>query len=69
MLGWFVIVYINDILIYSSSRESHVEHVKQVLAFLLENQLYVKEEKCKFSVTTISFLGYNQSRGHIHVPD
>lgn len=58
MLGKFVIAYIDDILAYSSSFESHVDHVQQVLQRLLQHQLYVKGKKCEFHQRTISFLGY-----------
>ncbi|XP_053499602.1 uncharacterized protein LOC128619445 [Ictalurus furcatus] len=58
MLGHHVIAYIDDILIYSDSREEHVHHVRQVLQRLLRHQLYVKAEKCEFHRTTIAFLGY-----------
>lgn len=54
MLETFVITYINNILIYSPSHESHVKQVKQVLAHVLENQLYVKGQKFDFSVSTDS---------------
>ena len=47
----FVISYIDDILIYSNSLEEHHEHVKKVLKKLLENNLYIKLEKCEFDVT------------------
>lgn len=63
MLGKFVIAYIGNILIYSPSPESHVTHVKRVLSCLLENQLYVKGEKCKFHVPIVSFLRYIISQG------
>lgn len=58
MLGQFVIAYISDILIYSPTHQSHIDHVKQVLAHLLENQLYVQGEKCEFNVSAVTFLGY-----------
>ena len=47
----FVISYIDNILIYSNSLEEHHEHVKKVLKKLLENNLYIKLEKCEFDVT------------------
>ncbi len=51
MLNQFASVYLDDILIFSSSPNEHVEHVKKVLNRLLENYLYVKPEKCEFHVT------------------
>jgi len=44
----FVIIFINDILVYSKNEEEHVEHLATVLRFLRENQLYAKLSKCKF---------------------
>ncbi len=44
----FVVVYIDDILIYSSSLEGHVEHLRKVFQRLKENKLYAKLEKCEF---------------------
>lgn len=57
-LNRFVIVYIDDILIYSSSRSEHHNHVLQVLRKLREHQLYLKLEKCEFHTSTVQFLGY-----------
>ena len=57
MLGKFVIAYLDDILVYSSDSQSHVQHVRQVPQRLLENQLYIKGERCEFHVQRISFLG------------
>jgi hypothetical protein len=54
----FVVVYIDDILIYSSSLEEHVEHLRKVFQRLRENKLYAKLEKCKFGVTEVDFLGH-----------
>lgn len=59
MLGKFVMTYIDNILIYSTLLETHILHVKQMLTHVLQKQLYVKGEKCKFlNVFKISFLGY-----------
>lgn len=58
MINKFVFVYLDDILIFSKSQEDHVLHVRRVLKRLLENRLFVKAEKCEFSVSTTSFLGY-----------
>ncbi|XP_051727379.1 differentially expressed in FDCP 8 homolog isoform X1 [Ctenopharyngodon idella] len=61
ILNKYVVAYIDDILIYSKSEEEHKGHVRTVLTRLLENQLYVKAEKCEFHVQRTSFLGYNVS--------
>ncbi len=58
MLDRWVIVYIDDILIYSNTREEHIHHVRSVLKRLMQYQLYAKAEKCEFHQTSISFLGY-----------
>lgn len=57
-LNKFVFVYLDDILIFSPDNITHQQHVRQVLDRLLQNQLYVKAEKCEFHVQTTSFLGF-----------
>jgi len=52
----FVVVYIDDILIYSGSLEEHAKHLCKVFQRLRENKLYAKLEKCKFRVTEVDFL-------------
>lgn len=51
------VVHIDDILIFFWSMEEHVAHVRQVLARLLENRLFVKAEKCQFHANSVPFLG------------
>lgn len=58
MLDKFVIIYLDDILIYSNNEEEHIEHVKQVLQRLREVGLYAKAEKCEFHTTSVEFLGF-----------
>ncbi|KAL0148420.1 hypothetical protein M9458_056230 [Cirrhinus mrigala] len=58
MLHQFVVVYIDDILIYSNDLSSHISHVKQVLQRLRKYQLYLKGEKCEFHQDRVQFLGY-----------
>jgi hypothetical protein len=57
-LDSFVIVFLDDILIYSKTLEDHREHVRAVLELLRENKLYAKESKCEFFKTSVSFLGH-----------
>lgn len=54
----FVIVYLDDILIFSKTHEEHVTHVKQVLKRLEDNSLWAKAEKCEFFQDSVDFLGY-----------
>ncbi|KAL0149399.1 hypothetical protein M9458_055296, partial [Cirrhinus mrigala] len=58
MLNRWVIIYIDDILIFSNNYSEHVTHVRAVLQRLITHQLYAKEEKCEFHLEKISFLGY-----------
>ncbi|QRV96453.1 Retrotransposable element Tf2 protein [Ceratobasidium sp. AG-Ba] len=57
LLGVTVVVYMDDILIFSENEEEHAEHVKEVLRILRENNLYAKLAKCEFFVKRVIFLG------------
>ncbi|QRW12456.1 Transposon Tf2-1 polyprotein [Ceratobasidium sp. AG-Ba] len=57
LLGVTVVVYMDDILIFSEKEEDHAEHVKEVLKILRENNLYAKLSKCEFFVKKVIFLG------------
>ncbi len=57
-LDKFVIVFIDDILIYSKDKEEHAKHLKIVLQILREHQLYPKFSKCKFWLDSVEFLGH-----------
>ena len=54
----FVIVFIDDILVYSGRLEEHVEHLQTVLQILRERQLYAKFSKCQFWLDKIAFFGH-----------
>ncbi|XP_048527388.1 uncharacterized protein LOC125506673 [Triticum urartu] len=54
----FVIIFLDDILIFSETLEEHLEHLRLVLALLREHQLYAKESKCSFAQDSISYLGH-----------
>ncbi len=55
----FVLVYIDDILIYSRSWAEHRQHVAEVLQRLKEHELFLKAEKCSFHQSSVNFLGYH----------
>jgi hypothetical protein len=57
-LDKFVVVFIDDILIYSQSEEEHADHLKMVLQRLREHQLYAKLSKCEFWIDEVLFLGH-----------
>ncbi|KAK3551228.1 hypothetical protein QTP70_013819 [Hemibagrus guttatus] len=57
ILGKWVITYIDD-MVYSTSLEEHMRHVREVLSRLQWHHLFVKPEKCEFHQTTMTFLGY-----------
>ena len=66
-LDQFVIVFIDDILIYSGSKEDHEEHLRVVLQILWENQLYAKFSKCQFWLDSVAFLGHVISAEGVYV--
>jgi hypothetical protein len=66
-LDKFVVVFIDDILIFSKNEEEHDEHLRLVLQKLRENQLYAKLNKCDFWLKEVSFLGHIISEGGISV--
>jgi hypothetical protein len=66
-LDKFVVVFINDNLIFSKNEEEHDEHLHLVLQKLRENQLYAKLSKCGFWLKEVSFLGHIISEGGISV--
>jgi len=57
-LDRFVVVFIDDILVYSRSREEHEEHLRIVLETLRKHQLYGKYSKCDFWISEVAFLGH-----------
>ena len=54
----FVLVYLDDILVFSKSQEEHVEHLRAVLSRLRQHELYAKRSKCEFNKSILKFLGH-----------
>jgi hypothetical protein len=66
-LDKFVIVFLDDILIYSKSKEDHEHHLRLVLQVLREHQLYAKLSKCSFYQKKINYLGHITSEQGITI--
>lgn len=68
-IGKFVVVYFDDILIYSTSLDLHIDHLKSVLTVLREEQLYANLEKCIFCTNHVVFLGFVVSSKGVQVDE
>ena len=66
-LDRFVIIYMDDILVYSNTKENHVKHVKMILSALKQKNFKIKTKKCKFHVQEIKFLGFVITPGNIQM--
>ena len=66
-LDQFVVVLVDDILIYSQSEREHEDHLRIVLQFLRDHQLYAKFSKCEFWLTEVRFLGHMVSASSVSV--
>jgi hypothetical protein len=69
MANDFVVVYTDDILIYSGSLEEYVEHLRKVFQRLRENKLYAKLEKGEFGVAEVDFLGHRITQEGLKMDD
>jgi hypothetical protein len=58
----FVLLYLDDILVYSRSFDEHIKHLRLVLEKLRLHKLYAKQDRCEFAKTEIEFLGHILSR-------
>ena len=54
----FVLVFFNDILVYSSTMREHIQHLQITLDILRSHQLHVKREKCQFGQMEVKYLGH-----------
>ena len=68
-IGKFVVVYFDDILIYSKTEAAHYNHVREVLVVLQANELYINLKKYSFLTDKLLFLGYVVSVDGIHVDE
>ena len=66
-IGKFMVVYFDNILIYSKTEVAHYNHVQEVLAVLQANELYINLKKCSFLTNKLLFLGYVVNVDGIHV--
>ena len=68
-IGVFVVVYFDDILVFSKTMKEHINHVKSVLQTLRKERLYANLKKCTFGVDKVVFLGFVVSSKGVHVDE
>jgi hypothetical protein len=66
-LDKFLVVFIDDILVYSQNEEEYAKHLRIILTRLRDNQLYAKFSKCEFWLNKVPFLGHVLSRDGISI--
>jgi hypothetical protein len=65
--NYFVMVYLDDILIFNRTWEEHMRHIQHVLSTLQQHKLYANLEKCYFSMNRFQYLGYIVDDHGVHV--
>ncbi|KAL0545099.1 hypothetical protein IC582_020241 [Cucumis melo] len=63
----FVLVFFDDILIYSKSNEEHLKHMEEVLTALRKHELYANKKKCSFAKSRVEYLGHIIYRNGVKV--
>ena len=66
VLDKWVVIYLDDLLIYSKTKADHLRHLRSVLTLLRTNGLYVKLSKCSFMQEQTEFLGHVISKDGVH---
>ena len=67
MIGDFLLVYLDDIVVYSENATDHLRHMKLVLDRLREKKFFARRSKCEFALDTIKYLGHVITRGKVSV--
>ena len=62
-----ILLYLNDLMIFSEDNAQHESTTRRVFEILWENRLYLKPEKCKFNVESVTFLGHVLRNGELNV--
>lgn len=68
-LDRFVVVYLNDIVVYSKTQNDHVQQLERVLERLQEHKLYTKKGKCEFYMREVMFLRHKISKRQIQMDE
>ena len=63
----FLVVYLDDILIFSRTWEGHMQHIQQVLSTLWQHKIYANLEKLSFGMNKVQYLGYIVDEHGVHV--
>jgi hypothetical protein len=63
----FLVVFFDDLLIYSRTWEEHLAHLEEILSIMEEQSLYAKESKCEFGMTKVLYLGHVVSAQGVQV--